>query len=100
MNTTYGFAPNEKMLDPTTLAEMLRISDRHLTDVRKEDKTFPAPKMLGTLPRWSPAAIRRWMDGNPSATSCTCTDGPSPHPAPAEAAARTAPAKRKGAPRV
>lgn len=43
MTTTNGFVPTEKMLDPTTLAEMLRISDRHLTDVRREDATFPAP---------------------------------------------------------
>ena len=49
MTTTNGFVPTEKMLDPTTLAEMLRISDRHLADVRREDATFPAPKMLGTL---------------------------------------------------
>ena len=39
MDTTYGYAPTEKMLEPTTLAEMLRISDRHLTYVRKDDKT-------------------------------------------------------------
>jgi predicted DNA-binding transcriptional regulator AlpA len=97
MDTTYGYAPIEKMLDPTTLAEMLRISDRHLNDVRKEDKTFPAPKMLGTLPRWSPAAIRRWMD---SATACCRADSAIPHPAPASTTTGTAPAKRKGAPRV
>lgn len=97
MDTTYGYAPTEKMLDPTTLAEMLRISDRHLTDVRKEDKTFPAPKMLGTLPRWSPAAIRRWMDSD---TACCRADSAVPHPAPASTTTGTAPAKRKGASRV
>jgi predicted DNA-binding transcriptional regulator AlpA len=100
MDTQYGYTPTEKMLDPTTLAEMLRISDRHLTDVRKEDKTFPAPKMLGTLPRWSPTVVRRWMDGDAGTTPCACTDGRRPDPAPARAATRTAPAKRKGAPRV
>jgi predicted DNA-binding transcriptional regulator AlpA len=101
MDTTNGYAPTEKMLDPTALAEMLRISDRHLTDVRKEDKTFPAPKLLGTLPRWSPAAIRRWMNGDAGATSCACTDGQSPHHAPAGTKPPTAtPAKRKVAPRV
>lgn len=75
MTDTYGFAPTEKMLTPTTLAEMLEISDRHLTDVRREDQTFPAPVLLGTLPRWSPAAIRRWMDGS-TAPSCDCAGKP------------------------
>jgi predicted DNA-binding transcriptional regulator AlpA len=73
MTDDYGFAPTEKMLTPTTLAEMLEISDRHLTDVRREDKTFPTPVLLGTLPRWSPAVIRRWMDRT-TASSCTCAN--------------------------
>lgn len=62
MTDTHGYAPTEKMLDPTALAEMPRISERHLTDLRREDPTLPALKMLGTLPRWSPAVIRNWME--------------------------------------
>lgn len=100
MDTTNGYAPTEKMLDPNGLAEMLRISERHLTDVRHEDPTFPAPKMLGKLPRWSPTAIRRWMDDDAGAALCACVNGPKVHPAPAGPATRTAPTKRKGAPRV
>ncbi|TWH05018.1 hypothetical protein L615_000100001730 [Nocardioides sp. J9] len=74
MTDTYGFAPTEKMLTPTTLAEMLEISLRHLADLRREDKTFPAPVMLGkSPPRWSPATIRRWMDPAPTA-SCHFAD--------------------------
>lgn len=69
MTDTHGFAPTEKMLTPTSLAEMLAISDRHLTNLRREDATFPAPVMLGKLPRWSPATIRRWMD--PQTSACT-----------------------------
>lgn len=56
------FARTEKMLDPSSLAQMLRISERHLTDLRHEDPTFPAPRMLGSLPRWSPTTIRRWVE--------------------------------------
>lgn len=103
MTDIYGYAPTEKMLDPTALAEMLRISERHLTDVRNEDPTFPGPKMLGTLPRWSPAVIRRWMD--PAGTTCCsrCTGAGQ-----AQAQAATAPVsvtrkgtkKAKGAQRV
>ena len=62
MTDNNSYAPTEQMLDPTALAEMLRISLRHLTDVRTDDPTFPKPRMLGTLPRWSPAVIRRWME--------------------------------------
>lgn len=72
MTDRNGFAPTEQMLDPAALAEMLRVSERHLTDLRREDKTFPAPRMLGTLPRWSPAAIRRWMDT--AAPCCTTAE--------------------------
>lgn len=87
MTDTYGFAPTEKMLAPTTLAEMLDISERHLADVRREDETFPSPKMLGTLPRWSPAVIRRWMEGTPAA------DSPA---APGSAARSSSKGKNKG----
>lgn len=62
MITDLGFAPIQQMLSPTSLAAMLGISERHLADVRHEDPSFPAPVMLGTLPRWSPATILRWMD--------------------------------------
>lgn len=102
MTDTFGFAPTEKMLTPTSLAEMLDISERHLTDVRREDATFPAPIMLGTLPRWSPAAIRRWMDRT-TAQYCTCVEpaafaGESAVPA---AVTRSKPVKKaKGAQRV
>ena len=60
---------------------MLDISERHLTDVRREVETFPPPVLLGTLPRWSPAVIRRWMDGA-GVACCTCgNDVPFPAPA-------------------
>lgn len=98
-STCCGCTPTEKMLDPTTLAEMLRISGRHLTDVRREDTTFPTPKMLGTLPRWSPAAIRRWMDGDVDATSCVCSDSLGPRSV-VDTMPRTAPRTHKGASRV
>ncbi len=97
MTDNYGFTPTEKMLTPTTLAEMLDISERHLADVRREDKTFPAPVMLGTLPRWSPTVIRRWMD-RPTAPCFSCADAEalSPAVAPHTKAAK----KAKGAQRV
>ncbi|MDN5896527.1 MAG: hypothetical protein L0H93_21210 [Nocardioides sp.] len=100
MTFTYGFAPVEKILTPTTLAEMLEISERHLTDLRHEDMTFPAPVMLGTLPRWSPAVIRRWMD-RATAPYCSCADAAqAPSSSPAVAVSTKTAKKTKGAPRV
>lgn len=83
MTDNHGFTPTEMMLDPTALAAMLRISLRHLTDLRRDDPTFPPPKMLGTLPRWSPAVIRRWMEGPAVEASAETTlagicDAPAP----------------------
>lgn len=98
MTDTFGFAPTEKMLTPTTLSEMLEISERHLTDLRREDKTFPVPVMLGTLPRWSPAVIRRWMDRGAMAC-CTC-DNQALAATPAVAAITKGAKKAKGAQRV
>lgn len=62
MTDNNGFVPTEKMLDPTGLAQMLRISERHFTDLRSEDGSFPKPRMLGSLPRWSSATIRAWVE--------------------------------------
>ena len=98
MTDTYGFAPTEKMLTPTTLAEMLEISQRHLTDLRREHKTFPAPVMLGTLPRWSPAVIRRWLD-RATAPFCSCVDA-AQVPSPVVAVSTKVAKKAKGAQRV
>lgn len=61
MKTNINFSRPEQMLDPPALAAMLCISLRHLSDTRRDDPTFPEPRMLGTLPRWSPDAIRAWM---------------------------------------
>jgi predicted DNA-binding transcriptional regulator AlpA len=61
MTVNSGYSQPEQMLDPPALADMLRISIRHLDNVRRDDTSFPRPRMLGTLPRWSPEVIRRWM---------------------------------------
>lgn len=74
MADTHHFAHSEKMLSPTSLAAMLDISERHLSDVRREDSMFPRPVLLGTLPRWSPDVIRQWMVAQ---SSDTVDDSPS-----------------------
>jgi len=47
---------------PDDVATYLGISRRHLDDIRAEDDTFPAPRRLGRLPRWTPDVIRAWVD--------------------------------------
>lgn len=101
MTDTYGFAPTEKMLTPAACAEMLGISERHLTNLRKTDPTFPAPKMLGTLPRWSPSVIRRYMEGDVTCHRCKHTAAPNESvPAPVAVAVAKGKKKGKGAQRV
>ena len=82
---------NEKvapMLDLALLAETLRISRRHLDDVRREDPTFPAPRMLGKLPRWTYETIHNWAE--------EAAQQPQPTPI----APRATAARKKGAARV
>jgi hypothetical protein len=51
-----------EILTPTSLAGFLRVSDRHLTNVRAQDDTFPEPRMLETTPRWTAASIHAWVE--------------------------------------
>jgi predicted DNA-binding transcriptional regulator AlpA len=85
MNTNSGDKPIEPLLTPTDVAGILRISRRHFDDLRREDPTLPAPIMLGRLPRWRPAAIRRWLE-DPAETSTM--DHPGQPAMPAAGAAR------------
>jgi hypothetical protein len=43
------------------IAHYLDVSERHVRDIRREDETFPPPRMVGRKPRWSPDVIRRWV---------------------------------------
>ena len=46
---------------PKHIAHHLDVSERHVHDIRREDETFPPPRMVGSKPRWSPDVIRRWV---------------------------------------
>ncbi len=81
------------------VAAALQISVRHLKTIRDEDPTFPAPRMLGTVPRWAPASIARWL-ADDLAPSSSATDEDS---APAEAStlpAATGATRRRKPPQV
>ncbi len=75
--------PDDRSWGPKQIAFYLDISERHLFDVRREDTSFPVPRMVGSKPRWCPGVIQRWV-----------ADGGSPVP---PATPRT---KRKGTGRV
>lgn len=81
--------PTTRAWGPEEVAHYLRISPRHLNDIRAEDPAFPAPPMLGTLPPWSPKRIQAWLDDEPVLSS--------DH---AEADSPTARTRRKGMARV
>ena len=50
-----------KLLDVQAVAEMLGCSSRHIYRLSDGGK-MPAPVKLGSLVRWSAAAIREWID--------------------------------------
>ncbi len=76
------------------VAAALQISLRHLKSIRDDDPTFPAPRLLGTVPRWAPASIARWLVGDP-ASATTVADA---NDAPAEKAAPPAGGSRRRTP--
>jgi predicted DNA-binding transcriptional regulator AlpA len=47
--------------DIEDVATYLKISTRHLGDIRAEDPSFPPPRMLGSLPRWHPKTVEDWL---------------------------------------
>lgn len=50
-----------KLLDVRAVAEMLGCSQRHVYRLSDAGK-MPPPVKLGSLVRWSAAAIREWID--------------------------------------
>jgi excisionase family DNA binding protein len=58
--------PSAKLLDVQAVAEMLGCSQRHVYRLSDAGR-MPSPVKLGSLVRWSAAAIREWIDqGCPS----------------------------------
>lgn len=62
MNTNTTIHCRPRVLTGAGVADLLEVSERHLADVRKEDPTFPPPRMVGTLPRWTDTMIFAWLD--------------------------------------
>jgi excisionase family DNA binding protein len=59
-------APAAQLLDVQAVAEMLGCSQRHVYRLSDAGR-MPSPVKLGSLVRWSAAAIREWIDqGCPS----------------------------------
>ena len=61
--------PSAKLLDVQAVAEMLGCSTRHIYRLSDSGR-MPKSVKLGSLVRWSAAAIREWIDqGCPSQRS-------------------------------
>jgi len=74
------------------VAAALQISVRHLKTIRDEDPSFPAPRLLGTVPHWAPASIARWLAGDLAPAVSAADDAPAETvPAPAGATRRRKP---------
>ena len=58
--TTRATEP-ETAWGPAEVARELKISERHLLDIRRELTDFPEPLWLGRVPRWSPSVIREYV---------------------------------------
>ena len=67
MSATFTQADvSAKLLDVQAVAEMLGCSPRHVYRLSDSGR-MPVPVKLGSLVRWSAAAIREWIDqGCPS----------------------------------
>ena len=51
-----------EVLGPKELAAFLRVSEGSVLNARDNDPTFPKPKMVGTLPRWTKRRVLAWLD--------------------------------------
>jgi excisionase family DNA binding protein len=66
MSAVLSAEPSAKLLDVQAVAEMLGCSQRHVYRLSDAGR-MPGPVKLGSLVRWSAAAIREWIDqGCPS----------------------------------
>lgn len=61
-NATAAQSAHDRAWDRQDVAHYLRISIRQLSDLRHEDPTFPAPRMVGTKPIWVPRTIETWVE--------------------------------------
>lgn len=52
---------DDRAWDRQDVATYLRICLRQLTDLRHEDPTFPAPRMVGDKPIWTPGSVVDWV---------------------------------------
>ena len=61
MNTNLFAASLDRVVGPVGAAEVLEISLRTLDNVRDNDPTFPAPRYIGRLPRWTVSTLLAWV---------------------------------------
>ena len=62
MSAVLSAEPSAKLLDVQAVAEILGCSPRHVYRLSDAGR-MPSPVKLGSLVRWSAAAIREWIEG-------------------------------------
>lgn len=62
MDTTTRVPAEETAWDQTDVARYLKVSVRHVFDVRREDRSFPQPVQVGRSLRWSARAVPDWLE--------------------------------------
>ena len=68
--------PDDTSWGPKHIAHYLDVSERHVRDIRREDETFPPPRMVGSKPRWSPDVIRSGLPRRPDPAAGRLTREP------------------------
>jgi predicted DNA-binding transcriptional regulator AlpA len=59
---TAAVPPEERAWTVTDVAYFLKVSVRHVYNLRATDPTFPEPVKVGTALRWPPRTVPRWLD--------------------------------------
>jgi predicted DNA-binding transcriptional regulator AlpA len=68
-NTINEVPAGEPAWDTQQVAHYLRVSERHIRNLRGKDASFPTPRKVGNRPRWCPDSVRRWVaDGGSEST--------------------------------
>jgi predicted DNA-binding transcriptional regulator AlpA len=59
---TKAVPPEDRAWTVTDVAYFLKVSVRHVYNLRTSDRTFPEPVKVGTALRWPPRAVPSWLE--------------------------------------
>jgi predicted DNA-binding transcriptional regulator AlpA len=76
MTTTKTVPPTDQAWTTTDVAEFLRVSVRHVYNLRTTDATFPQPVPVGRALRWPSDVVPEWLKRG-GAVAIPSADSPS-----------------------